>query len=95
MPSKCCAIVRMLPSSELLSALETAGFAIEAQTTWDKSREFEEWMGIANDPERVAPLRVVAAALARAGEQAGMGLSLANGKVVFFHRWHMMVARKP
>jgi hypothetical protein len=32
--------------------------------------------------------------LARAGEQAGMGLSLANGKVVFFHRWHMIVARK-
>jgi ubiquinone/menaquinone biosynthesis C-methylase UbiE len=86
--------VRMLPSSELLSALEAAGFAIEAQTTWDKSREFEEWVGIVNDPERVAPLRIVAAALARAGEQAGMGLSLANGKVVFFHRWHMIVARK-
>jgi ubiquinone/menaquinone biosynthesis C-methylase UbiE len=87
--------VRMLPSSELLSALEAAGFTIAAQATWDKSREFEEWIGIVNDPERVAPLRVIVAVLARAGEQAGMGLSLSDGNVVFFHRWQLIVARKP
>jgi hypothetical protein len=77
-----------------VSAVRAAGFDIEAQATWDKSREFEEWMGIVNDPERVAPLRVIVAALARAGEQAGMGLSLSNGNVVFFHRWQLIVARK-
>jgi ubiquinone/menaquinone biosynthesis C-methylase UbiE len=86
--------VRMLSRSELVSAVRAAGFDIEAQATWDKSREFEEWMGIVNDPERVAPLRIIAAALARAGEQAGMGLSLSEGKIVFFHRWHMITARK-
>jgi ubiquinone/menaquinone biosynthesis C-methylase UbiE len=86
--------VRMLSRSELVSAVRAAGFDIEAQATWDKSREFEEWMGIVNDPERVAPLRVIVAALARAGEQAGMGLSLSNGNVVFFHRWQLIVARK-
>jgi hypothetical protein len=77
------------------SAVRAAGFDIEAQSTWDKSREFEEWMGIVNDPERVAPLRVIAAALARAGEQAGMGLSLSDAKIVFFYLWHMITARKP
>jgi ubiquinone/menaquinone biosynthesis C-methylase UbiE len=87
--------VRMLSRSELVSAIGAAGFDIEAQTSWDKSREFEEWMGIVNDPERVTPLRVIAAALARAGEQAGMGLSLSDSKIVFFHRWHMITARKP
>jgi hypothetical protein len=77
-----------------VSAVTAAGFDIEAQTTWDKSREFEEWMGIVNDPERVAPLRVIVAALARAGEQAGMGLSLSDGRIAFFHRWHVISARK-
>jgi ubiquinone/menaquinone biosynthesis C-methylase UbiE len=86
--------VRMLSMSELVSTTRATGLEIEAQTSWDKSREFEEWMGIVNDPERVAPLRVIAAALARAGQQAGMGLSLSEGKVVFFHRWHMVTARK-
>lgn len=86
--------VRMLSRSELVFAIRAAGFDIEAQSSWDKSREFEEWMGIVNDPERVPPLRVVAAALARAGVQAGMGLSLSEGKIVFFHRWHMISARK-
>src|SRR6202166_2227092 len=59
--------VRMLPGSELLSLVSGAGFAIESQTTWDKPREFEEWMGIVNDASRVPPLRAVVRALARAG----------------------------
>jgi hypothetical protein len=71
------------------------GFAREAQDTWEKPRQFEEWMGIINDPERVAPLRVIVAALARAGVRAGIGLSLSGGEIVFFHRWHMIRARKP
>jgi hypothetical protein len=42
------------------------------------------------NPERVAPLRVIVAALARAGVRAGIGLSLSGGD-----RWHMIRARKP
>jgi len=87
--------VRMLPISELVTLVEAASFAIEAQETWDKPREFEEWLGIVNDPERAAPLRTVVRALAEAGKDAGMGLSLADGRVVFFHRWHLISARKP
>lgn len=86
--------VRMMPLSELLSLVETTGFLIKAHGTWDKAREFEEWMGIANDPRRAASLRVVARTLAFAGQEAGMGLSIANDKLVFFHRWTFITARK-
>lgn len=87
--------VRMLPGSELTSLVKEAGFAIESLTTWDKPREFEEWMGIVNDAARIPPLRAVVRALASAGASAGMGLSLDGGKVGFFHRWNLIVARKP
>ena len=87
--------VRMLPISELVALVASAGFAIEAQETWDKARELEEWLGIVNEPDRAAPLRTVVRALAQAGNDAGMGLSLADGRVVFFHRWHLITARKP
>ncbi len=87
--------IRMLPGSELISLVEECGFEITSDTTWDKSREFEEWMGIANDPQRVGPLRTIVRVLAEDGRTAGMGLSLADDKVVFFHRWRMIVARRP
>jgi hypothetical protein len=87
--------VRMLPGSELTSLVKGAGFAIEQLTTWDKPREFEEWMGIVNDASRVSPLRAVVRALARSGASAGMGLSLDGEKIRFFHRWNLIAARKP
>jgi len=87
--------IRMLPGSELNSLVRECGLAIASETTWDKSREFEEWMGIANDPQRVVPLRTIVRVLAEDGRSAGMGLSLADDKVVFFHRWRMIVARRP
>jgi ubiquinone/menaquinone biosynthesis C-methylase UbiE len=87
--------VCMYPASELASVVRACGMKIETQETWDQPREFEEWGGIVADPERINPLRTIVAALARAGEDAGMGLSAAGGSIVFFHRWHMIVARKP
>lgn len=87
--------VRMLPGSELTSLVEEAGFAIESQTTWQKPREFEEWMGIVNDASRVPPLRAVVRALACAGVSAGIGLSLDGDQIRFFHRWNLIAARKP
>jgi ubiquinone/menaquinone biosynthesis C-methylase UbiE len=86
---------RMLPGTELVALVERAGFAIEARTTWDKPREFEEWMGIVNDASRVPPLRVVVRSLARAGQSAGMGLSVDADRITFFHRWNLIAARKP
>jgi ubiquinone/menaquinone biosynthesis C-methylase UbiE len=87
--------VRMLPASELTSLVKGAGFASESELAWDKPREFEEWMGIVNDPSRVAPLRAVVRALARAGASAGIGLALDGEKIRFFHRWNLIAARKP
>jgi ubiquinone/menaquinone biosynthesis C-methylase UbiE len=86
--------VRMLPASELLGLIETAGLAIEHRTTWDEQREFEEWARIVDDPDRVAPLRTVVRTLASLGQHAGTGLAVADGRITFFHRWHLIVARK-
>lgn len=87
--------VRMLPATELDAVIAGTGLVIQAQSTWDKAREFGEWMGIVNDPQRVEPLRTVAAALAKAGLHAGMGLSVRNGDIVFFHRWRLITAQRP
>ncbi len=87
--------VRMLPGSELTALVHGAGFAIESLATWDKPREFEEWMGIVNDAARASPLRAVVRALANAGASAGMGLSVEGEKIKFFHRWNLIAARKP
>ena len=87
--------VRMLPGSEITSLVKGAGFAIEQLSTWDKPREFEEWMGIVNDASRVPPLRAVVRALANAGVSAGIGLVLDGEAIRFFHRWNLIVARRP
>ena len=84
-----------LPLSELVASVRASGFEIVSGSTWDASREFEEWMGIVNDPQRIGPLRIVARNLAEAGRHAGMGLSVADGRLVFFHRWVMIAAHKP
>ena len=86
--------IRMLPLTELRPVIVGSGFAIESETVWDKGREFEEWMGIVNDPQRLNPLRTVARTLAEAGRDAGMGLSVKDDRLVFFHRWVMIRATK-
>jgi hypothetical protein len=65
-----------------------------AQESWEKAREFEEWLGIVADPQRAAPLRTIVRALARAGEDAAMGLRIMDGGIHFIHRWQLVVARK-
>ena len=66
-----------------------------APATWDKHREFEEWMDIVADPARAEPIRTVVRALAEAGRTAGMGLATRDDRVEFFHRWRLLRARKP
>jgi ubiquinone/menaquinone biosynthesis C-methylase UbiE len=87
--------VRMLPATELDSGLTRAGFQILDHSTWNKPREFEEWTGIVNDPDRTEPIRIVVRALAETGNHAGMGLAIQDGRIVFFHRWRLLQARKP
>lgn len=87
--------VRMLPASELHAGVARAGFRELEYTTWDKSREFEEWMQIVNDAPRAESVRTVVRALAEAGRTAGMGLCIKDAQVVFFHRWRLVKAAKP
>jgi SAM-dependent methyltransferase len=87
--------VRMLRATELDACVAGAGFCNLVQAMWDKEREFEEWMGIVNDPARAQPLRTVVRALAQAGRTAGMGLSILNDRITFFHRWRLVKAVKP
>jgi SAM-dependent methyltransferase len=87
--------VRMLPASELESAMRQAGFRDLQATTWDIDRELEEWFSIVSDPARVEPIRTVVHALAEAGRSAGIGLSVKDGRVLFFHRWRFLKAVKP
>jgi len=86
--------VRMLPASEMLELVRGANFSLDHVATWDKAREFEEWAGIVADDERIRPLRTLVAALAAAGEDAGMDLVRAGSSLLFVHRWQLVVARK-
>jgi ubiquinone/menaquinone biosynthesis C-methylase UbiE len=87
--------VRMLPPSELDAGVSRSGFRNLERATWDMDRELEEWLAIVDDPARVAPIRTVVHALAESGRTAGFGLSVDRGRVVFFHRWRLIKARKP
>ena len=88
--------IRMLPETELIGAIDGAGFDITDISGWDADREFEEWTGIANDPQRIGPLRTICRTPAKDGRHAGFGLSInAADDMVFFHRWRMIVADKP
>jgi SAM-dependent methyltransferase len=87
--------VRMLRASELDAGVSRAGFRNLEHATWDMDRELEEWLAIVDDPARVEPIRTVIRALAESGHTAGFGLSIDHGRVVFFHRWRLIKARKP
>jgi len=87
--------VRMLPKSELHAALAAAGLRVETFLPWTNHREFGEWMKITNAPERVGPLRVVMAALARAGQSAGIDLRIEAQQIRFEHHAALTVAVKP
>jgi SAM-dependent methyltransferase len=87
--------VRMLPTSQLDDGISRAGFAIVEHATWDMDRELEEWLAIVDDPARVEPIRTVVWTLAESGNSAGIGLSVKDGRVIFFHRWRLVKATKP
>ena len=87
--------VRMLPASELDAGVSRAGFRNLEHATWDMDRELEEWLAIVDDPARVEPMGTVIRTLAESGRTAGFGLSVNQGRVVFFHRWRLIRANKP
>ncbi|MGB3416075.1 MAG: class I SAM-dependent methyltransferase [Mesorhizobium sp.] len=86
--------VAMLPQARLVRHFRDAGLEVVATESWDKEREFGEWMGIVNDASRLWPLQTVVAALTEAGRDAGMGLRMEEGRIRFFHRWCLVSGRK-
>lgn len=90
-PSHVC----MLPASRLEAMAHEAGFRDLHAVSRSMDRELEEWLAIVRDPVRSDPVRIVIRALAEAGRKAGIGLSVKDGKVVFFHRWLFVKATKP
>lgn len=87
--------VAMLPAEQLVRIFEDAGLQAVTTEIWAKEREFEEWMAIVNNASRVRPLKTIAAALAEAGRDAGMGLALNGTRITFFHRWCLIAGHKP
>jgi len=86
--------VRMLSARELQGLLEAAGLRIISKMTWEKKRDYDEWIRITNAPERVKPLYTVMVALARAGIQAGINLHFDGKTVVFHHDYLLVTAEK-
>jgi ubiquinone/menaquinone biosynthesis C-methylase UbiE len=86
--------VRMLPRTELHRHLENAGLRVESCTRWVNHREAGEWLKITNAPERIGPLKVVMAELARRGASAGINLRLDEEKILFEHSPALTVAVK-
>ena len=86
--------VRMYPPRGLVELLQASGLRIISQVAWVMKREYGEWIRITNAPERVKPLYVVMANLARAGLQAGIDLHCDGKTVTFIHKWLLMTAMK-
>jgi ubiquinone/menaquinone biosynthesis C-methylase UbiE len=86
--------VRMFSPRGLQELLQASGLRIASQATWEMKRDYDEWIRIANAPERVKPLYVVMANLARAGLQAGIHLHCEGKTVAFTHKWLLITAKK-
>ncbi len=77
-----------------MELLQGSGLIIISRLTWEMKREYQEWMRITNAPERVKPLYVVMANLARAGLRAGIDLHCDGETVAFIHKWLLVTAKK-
>jgi ubiquinone/menaquinone biosynthesis C-methylase UbiE len=86
--------VRMLSPSGLLELIQSAGLRIISKATWETERDYGEWIGITNAPERVKPLHTVMLALAKAGIHAGINLHCSEKDVIFTHRWLLVTGKK-
>ena len=83
-----------LSANELQKLLQASGLRITSRVAWERERDFEEWIGIANAPERAKPIYTVMATLAGAGIQAGIDLHLDGNKVTFKHDYLLLAAEK-
>ena len=86
--------LQMLSANRLLGLIAAAGLRVTATSTWEMQRDFEEWIRIANAPERAKPLFTVMLTLAKAGIHAGIDLRFDGKTILFKHRWLLATAQK-
>jgi len=84
--------VRLLAEVELTTAIQDAGFRIEAVEPWENRKTFTEWAAVVSEARSVEPLREVMHALVLAGIDAGIGLSAADNEIHFTHHWRFVRA---
>lgn len=87
--------VRMLSQDELLTLVASSGLRIVHSASWLKQRHYEEWADVLGAPERIAPLRIVLEAMARANCRAGIRLQLdPKLGLTFDHQWLLVQAQR-
>jgi ubiquinone/menaquinone biosynthesis C-methylase UbiE len=86
--------VHMFSHQEFLAALDSAGFALMREESWEQQRSFSEWARIVSVPGRTDPLREVMRVLSRSELHAGIQLHEVGGDIQFTHTW-LLVTAKP
>jgi len=86
--------VRMLPETELVQMVQSAGFSIQSVDSLANEREFSEWAAIVSGARSLDSLEVVMRRLAENGVTAGIGLRTVNDGLFFDHHWRLVTAQK-
>ena len=84
--------VRLLAETELITAIERAGFRVDSIEAWENRKTFTEWAAVVSEARSVEPLREIMRALAREGVDAGIDLSSSEEEVSFTHHWRFVRA---
>jgi ubiquinone/menaquinone biosynthesis C-methylase UbiE len=85
---------KMLSIPELKKEISSASLMITMEDSWITQREFNEWIKITNDPSRKGPLYTIMYNLAKANASAGINLKLDQDRILFDHKWLLLVAEK-
>ncbi|MCI2435859.1 methyltransferase domain-containing protein [Candidatus Acetothermia bacterium] len=86
--------VRMLSLSELTDLVARTGLRVLEAQVHPQERDYDQWMDVINEPIRIENLKVVMAALARAGAGAGLRLRLEDGRLWVTHSMALVKAVK-
>ncbi|MCS6937313.1 MAG: methyltransferase domain-containing protein [Candidatus Bipolaricaulota bacterium] len=86
--------VRMLALSELTELVARTGLRVRDARVYPQERDYDQWMEVINEPIRTENLKVVMAALARAGVGAGLKLRLQDGRLWVTHSIALVKAVK-
>jgi SAM-dependent methyltransferase len=85
----------LLPGPVLGATIDGCGLPLVSETTFETTRDFEEWARIIAEPVRMRALERVLRHLARAGVDAGIDLREEGDALRFSYRWGLFVAERP